>query len=520
MFRRLIGSLGEGHLAALLLFAAVGFNLYALYPEVAIKVPSLNDNALHIQAVERALTAILMWQDPTDHWMAAASSFGYPLFHHYQNLPHVVTAAVYLPLAVVTRGALSLTDWFDWLRYFLLALFPLSLYWSMRRIGFEQFVSAVAALLSSLVATNGLLGLEYGSYLWRGGGVYTQMWGMLLLPPALAMSWVYLRDGRGYFWSVLLVVATVLCHLLSGYILAGSIIGSTLFALPGMAWRLRITRLAFLGIPAAVIAAYFLLPLLLDSTYQTHSLFEPQWHYDSMGAAWTLNALLHGELFDFGRFPALTILAAIGFAVCVWNWREARYRIPIVLFVLWLLVFFGRPTRGALLDVLPLAREVNYQRMISGIHLAGIMLAGIGLAMLWTRAWSYRDKRLLITPALATLVLLMPVYQERLGFMAGDARLMSETRGALDAEEPNIQRLIETLSELPPGRVYAGLPGTWGANYKFGSVPMYDVIYAAGLDMLAYPFASFSHNSNLAWGFADGKQEQYNTDYAKLALSH
>ena len=35
-----------------------------------------------------------------------------------------------------------------------------------------------AALLSLLTVTSGLYGLEYGSHLWRGSGLYAEAWAM------------------------------------------------------------------------------------------------------------------------------------------------------------------------------------------------------------------------------------------------------------------------------------------------------------------------------------------------------
>ena len=40
---------------------------------------------------------------------------------------------------------------------------------------------------------------------------------MMLLPLALAMSYRTLREGRGYLWAVLLLSATLMSHLLYGY---------------------------------------------------------------------------------------------------------------------------------------------------------------------------------------------------------------------------------------------------------------------------------------------------------------
>ena len=75
----------------------------------------------------------------------------------------------------------------------------------------------MGGLVASLIVTPGILGFGYISYVWRGYGLYTQLWAMVLLPPALAMGYRVLREGRGYFWATLLLAATLMSHVLYGY---------------------------------------------------------------------------------------------------------------------------------------------------------------------------------------------------------------------------------------------------------------------------------------------------------------
>src|SRR5207245_483828 len=152
--------------------------------------------------LKQTVAALGARQDPTDFWLAPIG-LGYPLFHYYQHLPHVLLATLYALLSPLFRGTASVSDVLAWSRYLLLSLFPLSIYWSMRRLGFARVPAALAGLTSSLIATNGLYGLEFGTYVWSGYGLYTQLWGQLLLPPALAQGYAAVRDGRGYFWAIL-----------------------------------------------------------------------------------------------------------------------------------------------------------------------------------------------------------------------------------------------------------------------------------------------------------------------------
>mgnify|MGYP001083152112 CR=1 FL=1 len=87
----------------------------------------------------------------------------------------------------------------------------------MRRFGFDRVASAMGGLVAPLTVTNSLFGLEFGSYVSQGFGLYPQLWAMVLLPPALASGYRVITEGRGYFWAVLLLAATLVSHLLYGY---------------------------------------------------------------------------------------------------------------------------------------------------------------------------------------------------------------------------------------------------------------------------------------------------------------
>jgi hypothetical protein len=267
----------ESIIARLFLLLAVAFNLYQLYPEVAIRAPMLNDGVLHLLALRRTVAALTAGQDPTNPWLAPID-LGYPFFQYYQHLPYVLPALVYLPL----RGIIPLTDFFHWITYLLLSLFPLSIYWSMRRFGFPRLAAASGGLVAPLIATNGLYGLEFGSYVWRGSGLYTQLWGMVPLPLALAQCYATLRTGRGHVWAVLLLAVTVLSHVVLGYIALASVV--LLAVLPALGrlskaiaryevWR-RGKRLVLLLDLVALVAAYFLVPFWLGGAYLNRSVWE------------------------------------------------------------------------------------------------------------------------------------------------------------------------------------------------------------------------------------------------------
>lgn len=508
----------QNWLAFIIIAFAVLFNLYHLYPEVAIDAPPLNDNILHWMAIQGAAWAMETGADPTDFWLPSVG-LGYPLFHHYQHLGHILPALLHH----LTGQTLSLPIVFNLTSYSLLCIFPLSIYWSMRRFGFTALSAAMAGLAAPLVSTPGLFGLEFGSYIWRGSGLYTQLWGMLLLPPALAQGYHALRTGRGFLGAVLLLSTTIMAHLVFGYMAAISLLLLALIN-PSIADKRLFTRLGrvvLLLLLVVLVASYFLAPFWLDRAFMNRSIWEEASKYDSYGYEWVLRALARGELFDYGRFPSFTILVALGFLLCLGKWSDARYRVPVVLFSLWLLLYFGRPTWGVLLDLLPLSNDLHFHRLIAGIHLGGIYLIGIGLGIPWQSGLAQLSsmdgnssplhKRVIPLSIIMSIsgLVLYPAYVERGAYLAQNALWRSENQAALRTESMAIGRLLDTLDSYPPGRVYVGQGNNWGNEYTVGAVPMYSLLSLAGLDMLGYNYHALSLNTEITVLFDETRLDHY-----------
>ena len=509
--------------ARLLLLWAVAFNLFELAPEVTVRVPMLNDGVMHLLLFQRAASALAAGQDPTDPWFAPIA-LGYPLLHAYQHLPFVLPAIIYQPL----RGLISTADFFHWTVYLLLSFFPLSIYWSVRRIGFSRLPASLSAVVASLISTQGLQGFEYNSYVWGGYGLYTQIWGMDLLPLAVACSYRALRFGRGIIAAVVITSATLLSHLVYGYVSVASIVVITF--LPALQWpyypslgqelRRRVKRLALMLTLDGLITAYFFIPLVLDRLYVNRTVWFPPSYFDSYGYQWVLGTLFRGQLFDHGRFPTLTLLAAAGLGVSIWRWRRPRYRVGAILAVVWLLLYFGRPTWGRLMDVLmPLSGNMILPRLILGAQLGGILLIGPAMALPLSWAVTKRNIAALIAFAAFCAALLFPVYQERIAYLSLNDQWMHQAQTAYQSEQQDLTALIDYLRRQPPGRVYAGLPAQWGGRYTVGGVPVYAILQSAGFDMVGFVYHQESMNADVELIFDDRRAEEYNLFNIRYVVS-
>jgi hypothetical protein len=171
-----------------------------------------------------------------------------------------------------------------------------------------------------------------------------------------------------------------------------------------------------------VVTSYFLIPLFLDRTYLNNNNL-PRITYDSFGHSAVLIGLAKDHLFDFGRFPSLTILMAVGFVFCLLRWRQEQYLIPVTIFLLWLLLFFGRSTWGVLIDVLPMSRQLHMIRFMAMVHLGGIFLMAVALAAPWRWAVSRSNVWYFAGVLALTSLLLLPVYNERRSYLVEKAFL-------------------------------------------------------------------------------------------------
>lgn len=494
-------------------------NAVALVPELAYPLPNINDDAQHIAFVRRAADAWSRGENVIDLWVPQFE-LGLPQFLDYQHLPHI--AVVILGRATV--GAVDLRTLFDLVRYALLVGFPLTVFWSMRTMGFAPVACAIAAAASSLLSGNHRYGFEYDSYIWRGLGMFTQLFAMHLSFIALATLHRVADRGTGILAAALACTALALSHLIYAYMLAFTAVVVLLFGVTRANVRARVGQFAVVGAITAAATSYMWLPFFMHSAYVNVSPYLERSKYDSFGAGPILSWLLSGDLFDHDRLPVLTLLLAAG-AACAVVTRARTALLALSLFGFWLVLYFGRPTLGVLIDLLPLHDSLILHRLVGGVDIFAILLMGIGGAWLWELARALSSRGRLVALGVATLLLFVPALAERWSFYAQNAEWMRQTQAALEADA-DARTILAAVARQPPGRVYAGLRSTlgsaphWGQSLDFGipfnSVRFYNLLAHHGLDAVAPPNQSLSLNADLLWEFNDQDLSHYrlfNVDY-------
>jgi uncharacterized membrane protein len=504
-----------GYLALICVLAVVALNAFALSAELRAGKFDVNDSVLHYTLADRMVQAVERGENPMDFWVSEWS-LGYPVPRTYQILGHLSLVFLYFLLG----KTVSVLTLFVWARYLLLVLLPLSVYFSGRLLMLPKPAAVASAAISPLIATNGLYGLEYGSFLWRGNGLFTQAFAMHLLLLTLGFGFRAVRGKSSPGLAGVLLGLTLLAHFILGFIGALSLIA--LIFLPNVLdVRKRLTRIAVIGLTSSAVSAFQLIPMILDGPLINHSRWEPTWKWNSFGASYVVKTLLQGGLLDHGRLPVLSTLALLGAAVCVFKMRESRrgkkaqepdgpsatYGFVFAGALLWLLLFCGRPAWGVVFTVLG-ADNLQLHRLLAGFHAFAFFLIGIGLATLWTWLAQIKISYRYGIAGLVTLLILFPAVRERRFFLGQNAEWSRANLDALGAEEQDLKQAITSIG-ANSGRAYSGLPTTWGNQFRIGNVPFFATFSTHHVPSIGFLYHAMALTSDLMVWFDETNPAHY-----------
>lgn len=531
----------------------------ALGSETPIEPPQANAEVVGweksgtIPATQRTLWHCL--SNLTDHWVDYWAQ-GYPLPHFYQHLPSIIFVGIYklvnLPLLLVPSAYLpiGLYSVFRWIQFLYLSIFPLTLYWSARKFGFDRLTSSFVGLIATLISTQFLYGTDLNAVTWRGSGMTTQLLGMVTLPLAVGSIYDSLVNNRKFARSAILLAFTFHMHLLFGFIAGLSTvllwtlitsldfverlkILSTKFEAPNkfkalnssiskfrillleFIWSLgfRISYLAKVLIPTALLLAYWLIPLLQHNSLHNTSVWDEQIKFNSYGAKEVILKLASGQLLDANRPPVLTFLLAIGLLVSLSKFFSGKASKPSQLFLpglffFWMALYFGPATWGKLFFLIPASEGLHVHRLLNGIHFASFFLIAIAIQSIidyivvviskttGRLEINLPSKAFLLTPILIPLLLLLPVFRERNAFMKHNAYLIEENHKIYLQEKSDLDKAMAIIAENPL-RVNAGRPGNWGKEFQTGGSANFLQLSQSGISTIGWLPQSWSPFSDI-----------------------
>ena len=521
----------EKYIGITLLIFAVGFNLWAYKSEPSALVDP-NDNTFQFALVDRTnqiwdytntacspINIICKLSLLTDHWVPNWAE-GYNLPYYYSHIPQIVIVATWKIFAPLFSTGYTLFSHYHLAIYLLLCIFPVPLFIALRVIGLSWIASGIGALVASHLSTDGLYGLDPASFLWRGFGLSSQLFAMIWLPLSLAYAWKYFQDAqyslRRAIPSIAFLAATTAGHLGIGIIAFMSIgmfaASSHILAFLSNSWnkstlnevKKSLLKLAYVFGGVGLLLGYWIVPILKDGNYHNISVWDPIWKFDSYGYREILKNLFNGNLFDYGRFPTLTILVGIGLFVA------ARTNFSFtLLFIFWLLLYFGRTTWGGLIDLIPGMKEFHISRFIVGVHMGGLFLIPIAIEGIITKT---PKKVYLALGIFCAVLLVLSVYPQTLRYAKHNDYLVDRANTNYKAVQTDSDQLISTLKDRlkkTSGRVYFGRGGNWGRNFRVAETPYYLYASTFGIPTVLWLPQTWSPNSDTEQYFSDNKLADY-----------
>lgn len=490
-----IGRAGFGALGIVLIW-----NLWQLRA-TASQVAYLNDSAMHQQMVRFANQALLNFHLPMTQWYPYLN-LGSPHFEHYQGLPATIAGG----LGLIFQPNFV----FRWSLYLLLGFWPLVILWSGKIWGLSKNARLAATLVSPFLISVPLVGYEQKAYIWIGFGVWAQLCASWALPFAWAWTWRAIAERRYAFRAVLLISLTVALHFETGYMAMAAIVIFPFIILSSFRQRL-INAAVILG-GAFVATSWVTVPLLVNRQWAAiNSAIAPTGLVRGYGARQNLHWLFSGQLFDAGRPPVITIAVALGAIAAVVRWRKDPIgRALLALFVLFFLISWGPTTWGAFINLVPGHADIYFRRFQMSVSLAGILLAGYGIAWvggLIAPRIRRRPAAPLISPddvpstprfsagrvaLVLSLVVVGFAFPKMWGYDKLNARDIANQRQFETNMRPYIDPIINLVRDAHNGRVYAGLPTNWGARFTVGYVPVFEYLTARDIDQVGFTLRTAS----------------------------
>lgn len=524
---------------------------------------------------------------------------GYSLPYYYSHVPQIAIVASYKLLSLIP-GFVSLFTYYHWVIYLLLCIFPLSIFLSLRILKFPWYVAGFGALMASQISTDGLYGLDPSSFLWRGYGLSSQLFAMFWMPLAIAYGIRLFHESvsteywtKRLHWKSLLTssyaIFTSKSFLLALLFLSLSITGHlglgfmTIISFGVIAISKLITgflekehthdliniaidqflKLILVAGSTILLLSYWIIPVLINGKYHNNSFWDPVWKFNSWGWKDVVTQFIDGNLFDFGRFPMLTILVVIGgfaavyfsttlvnsskkhFAMSSEQDEQNSYHLATigVLFLFWFILFFGRATLGSIIDILPGMKDFHQSRFIVGVHLMGFFLIPIGF---WWLTHSiiqllYHSKRVihlsqqlitdddesqskkpnkthtipihalltLIVGVSLTVIIILIVSPQTQRYASHNDFLILRGNENYDKQHADADSLLNILSTNQPGRVFAGRGSQWGKELNVAETTYFMHLSTFGIPVILWLPETWSPNSDVEQFFVEDWPEHY-----------
>ena len=328
------------------------------------------DNSSHL--AEILAISELFRSGEFDFW-SYDFSLGYPFFIGYNALPYLIMGLIAAPL----QGSVEPTTIYNATVAILSAMLPLSWYYAGRLLQLPRLTALLFSFAPLLLADQ--TGFGFTIYSISSWGLFTQLWGMLVMPIAFANYYrlLALRERclcQTILWHSLLCSLHCLLAIFTGFC-----------ALVLAFFHLRRWKV-FLCSQVAVLClfAYWIYSYLMYNDYLLQISFTEHPIYGERSLPLLLKNFLAGKFFSFfdRSFPFQTLLLLLGvIATMLSTPNRLRYWALIVMSFA-LFAYFYFPGDSYFSGLLPTLKEIPARRYLSLIHFSGAILIAWGASYL------------------------------------------------------------------------------------------------------------------------------------------
>jgi hypothetical protein len=507
-----------------LLAILILFNVYLYRNELTV-TSDPNDNNFHYALIDESK---IIWKNIfsgktspfsiIDSWNERWAE-GYPLSLYYSHLPQAVFSLISFVVPIPTF------NFFVFLRTFLLVLLPVTFFIGTQIMGFSLPTALITAFFAQSVFTDGLYGIDATSYLWRGWGLTAQLLAVFFLPLAFAYSIDYLENKKNLGKAILFNFIVAQAHFGMLYLLLIAypvywlitsihiIEGKTLLDILKTGKRvLTLVLLIFLSL------SYFIIPFFLTSAYRNFSYWDPIWKFDSLGVTHILKLLLNGELFDFNRFPFMTLSVIFGLLLSLRSSNKLRQFLGVI-FIVYFILYLGKDVLGPFIKIIPGLNEYHLHRVIVMVQFIGFMIAADLITNLFQNKHFVKNINkipLLLGVMLIVGITIYQIEKPIIKYVKDNDAWIKVSNENFQKDIDSYEKIINTLKRLPKARVYAGRPGNWGNTFKIGDAQVYMALSKDGFSTIGFLPQSWSPNSDSEQFFDEGNirhYELYNVGY-------
>jgi len=304
---------------------------------------------------------------------------GFPMYFFYVPLPYLYTVL----FSILTK--IPLIFLYKIFVVLLYSSFPLVLYFSMRHMGYKPLACAIAAFFSPTILTMSKFGIE--PFAFTGFGMYSQLFGLILIPPILAVLYnilvktdkekiMHYYQKNWLFIGVLLLTLLFFTHIISALMLCIMLIPLVILYLKKETIKRFILIMFFTFICISVIA----IPIMLHGDNVKTDFEFNRKGVDGYGLE-VFPLLLKGKFFDNSRMPILTLLVLAGLVYCLYK-KKLKTWYPAMAFLFCIVLMIGKPVFGAMLDYIPFISKMELMRFVLFLNIFGLMVFGIASSKL------------------------------------------------------------------------------------------------------------------------------------------